>query len=94
MAVKDETVMEVVTRGVAENVHGERYLREDAAVCMAKSGLNMGKDLGNIEVEESLIYVGIGWAIYGGAVVAYNYYHEDIKKGLSKLKQKWNDLKK
>ena len=92
--IKDEIVVEVVTRGVAKNINGKRYVDEEAAVCMSKSGLNMGKDLGNIEVEEALITVGLFWAVYGGGIVVYNIYQDEIKKGFNKLKDKWNDLRK
>lgn len=91
--VKDEVVMEVVTRGVAENIHGERYLHEDAAVSMAKSGLNMGKDLGNIEMQKQAAYVGLAWMLYGGAVIGYQVYKDDIKEAYNKIKQKWNDFR-
>lgn len=93
--IGSDVVMEVVTRHAAKNtINGERYVHEDDAVVLSKSGLEMGKDLGNIEAENSLLYVGIGWTVYGAGLVLYNVYKDEIKEGCSKLKQKWNDLRK
>lgn len=92
--IGSDVVMEVMTRHAAQNINGERYVHEDDAVVLSKSGLEMGKDLGNIEAEKSLLYVGIGWAVYGAGLIVYNVYEDKIKEGCSKLKEKWDNFRK
>lgn len=92
--IGSDVVMEVMTRHAGQNINGERYVHEDDAVVLSKSGLEMGKDLGNIEAENSLLYVGLGWIAYGGGLVLYDVYKDEIHKGFNKIKDKWNDLRK
>lgn len=90
----DKDVMEIVTRCAAQRVQGERYVHVEDAVTLSKSGLGFGKDIGNIERDRDMALIALGIVLYGAAGMTYDYFKDDIKQGLSKLKDKWSNIKK
>lgn len=90
----DKDVMEIVTRCAAQPVQGGRYVHVEDAVKLSRSGLAFGKDIGNIERDRDMALIALGVVLYGAAWMAYDYFKDDIKQGLSKLKDKWSNIKK
>lgn len=90
----DKDVMEIVTRCAAQPVQGGRYVHVEDAVKLSKSGLAFGKDIGNIERDRDMALIVLGVVLYGAAWMAYDCFKDDIKQGLSKLKDKWSNIKK
>lgn len=90
----DEDVMEIVTRCAAQPVQGGRYVHVEDAVKLSKSGLEFGKDIGNIERDRDMALIALGITLYGAAWMAYDYFKDDIKHGFSKIKDKWSNIKK
>ena len=90
----DKDVMEIVTRCAAQPIQGGRYVHVEDAVTLSKSGLGFGKDIGNIERDRDMALIALGIALYGAAWMVYDYFEDDIKHAYSKLKDKWNSIKK
>lgn len=93
MKITDKKVMEVETRCAAQSINGEQFVHVEDAVVLSRSGLAFGKDVGRIECDKEFAFIGLGIALAGVFWMAYDYFEDDIKEGISKIKTKWDNFK-
>lgn len=92
--ITDKKVMEVTTRCAAQRINGDNYVHVEDAVVLSRSGLSFGKDVERIECDKEFALIGLGFALAGVVWMAYDYFEEDIKEGINKIKDKIKEFKK
>lgn len=62
-------------------------------VVLSRYGLDFGKEVSRIECDKEFACIGLGIALGGVLCMAYDYFEDDIKDCISKLKTKWDNFK-